>query len=85
MAVKSSSWRTPLDACRSSRRVEAGGRSITSAWGWLAEQPRQRRVVPALPDGAGSASETERHTEEPAAGTLLKTEPRPETWRIWVG
>jgi putative transposase len=29
--------RPPLDACRS-RRVEAGGRSITSAWGWLVEQ-----------------------------------------------
>jgi hypothetical protein len=26
-----------LDACRS-RRVEAGGRSIASAWGWLVEQ-----------------------------------------------
>ena len=29
--------RPPLDACRS-RRVEAGGRSIASAWGWLVEQ-----------------------------------------------
>jgi putative transposase len=29
--------RPPLDACRS-RRVEAGGRLITSAWGWLVEQ-----------------------------------------------
>jgi transposase InsO family protein len=29
--------RPPLDACRS-RRAEAGGRSITSAWGWLVEQ-----------------------------------------------
>jgi transposase InsO family protein len=29
--------RPPLDACRS-RRVEAGGRSIAWAWGWLVEQ-----------------------------------------------
>jgi hypothetical protein len=29
--------RPPLDACRSGR-VEAGGRSIASAWGWLVEQ-----------------------------------------------
>jgi putative transposase len=29
--------RPPLDACRS-RCVEAGGRSIASAWGWLVEQ-----------------------------------------------
>ena len=29
--------------------------------GW--SSPRQRRVVPELPDGAGSASETERHTD----------------------
>jgi hypothetical protein len=29
--------RPPLDACRS-RRVEAGGRLIASAWGWLVEQ-----------------------------------------------
>jgi putative transposase len=29
--------RPPLDACRS-RRAEAGGRSIASAWGWLVEQ-----------------------------------------------
>jgi putative transposase len=29
--------RPPSDACRS-RRVEAGGRLITSAWGWLVEQ-----------------------------------------------
>ena len=29
--------RPSLDACRS-RRVEAGGRLITSAWGWLVEQ-----------------------------------------------
>lgn len=29
--------RPPRDACRS-RRVEAGGRSIASAWGWLVEQ-----------------------------------------------
>jgi hypothetical protein len=29
--------RPPRDACRSGR-VEAGGRSIASAWGWLVEQ-----------------------------------------------
>ena len=45
--------------------------------GW--SSPRQRRVVPVLPDGAGSASETERHTEEPAAESPSRrtTDPKP--------
>ena len=38
--------RPPLDACRS-RCVEAGGRSIASAWGWLVEQSSTTREEPA--------------------------------------
>ena len=37
------------------------GRLPRRGGGWWSS-PRQRRVVPVLPDGAGSASETERHT-----------------------
>ena len=36
-ASPSGGGRPPPDACRS-RRVEAGGRSTASAWGWLVEQ-----------------------------------------------
>ena len=69
--------RPPRDACRS-RRLEAGGRSTASAWGWGWSSPRQRRVVSVLPDGAGSASETERHTQEPAAESSSRRNDRPE-------
>lgn len=47
--------------------VAAGVLKLEDGWlprrggGWWSS-PRQRRVVPALPDGAGSASEMERHT-----------------------
>ena len=48
--------------------VAAGVWKLEDGWlpwregGWWSS-PRQRRVVPALPDGAGSASEMERHTD----------------------
>lgn len=47
--------------------VAAGVLKLEDDWlpwrggGWWSS-PRQRRVVSVLPDGAGSASETERHT-----------------------
>jgi hypothetical protein len=53
--------RPPRDACRSGR-VEAGGRSIASAWGWLVEQSSTTTSRPSTARWAGSASETDRHT-----------------------
>jgi hypothetical protein len=44
--------RPPLDACRS-RGVEAGGRSIASAWGWLVEQSSTTTSRPSTARWAG--------------------------------
>ena len=53
--------RPSRDACRSRHLKLEDDRLPGRGGGWWSS-PRQRRVVLVLPDGAGSASETERHT-----------------------
>jgi hypothetical protein len=51
----------PLSPCRRSGGVKLEAAGSAGRRGWW-EQPRQSRVVPALPDGAGAVSKTGRYT-----------------------
>jgi hypothetical protein len=51
----------PLSPCRRSGGVKLEAALSAGRRRWR-EQPRQSRVVPALPDGAGAVSKTGRYT-----------------------
>ena len=69
--------------CRRSGGVKLeAARSAGRRKGW--EQPRQSRVVPVLPDGAGAVSETGRYTRETGCVTPLDRLPALTRW-MWAG
>jgi hypothetical protein len=64
-------WKTST-VVLSQQDCEAGGSLAWEMPGSGGKRPRQSRSVSVLPDGAGPASETERHTPETGVNTSLK-------------